>query len=62
MKIGRNLSKIRRALIACQRADEAIYVERVSMDQQRVMRLSDKSDDQAPYFAMLLLSSGWARR
>jgi precorrin-2/cobalt-factor-2 C20-methyltransferase len=59
MKIGRNLAKVRRALLACERLEEAIYVERVSMDQQQVMRLSEKIDDEAPYFAMVLLPHPW---
>jgi precorrin-2/cobalt-factor-2 C20-methyltransferase len=59
MKIGRNLEKIRRALAACGRLEEAIYIECVSMGEQRLMRLADKHDDQAPYFAMILLPDPW---
>jgi precorrin-2/cobalt-factor-2 C20-methyltransferase len=59
MKIGRNLAKVRRALLACERLEEAIYVERVSMDHQQVARLSEKIDDHAPYFAMVLLPHRW---
>ena len=59
MKIGRNLPKIRRALAACGRLDEAVYIERVSMEKERVIRLADKPDDEAPYFAMILLPDPW---
>jgi precorrin-2/cobalt-factor-2 C20-methyltransferase len=59
MKVGRNLGKIRRALIACERLSEAIYVERVSTAEEKVARLADKTDDHAPYFAMVLVSAPW---
>jgi precorrin-2/cobalt-factor-2 C20-methyltransferase len=59
MKIGRNLEKIRRALAAADRLKDAVYIECVSMGEQRVMRLSEKSDDRAPYFAMILLPDPW---
>ena len=59
MKIGRNLEKIRRALAACGRLDDAVYIECVSMGEQQVMRLAEKQDDDAPYFAMILLPDPW---
>ena len=55
MKLGRHLPKVRRALTAAGLAERAIYVERATMAQQAVARLSDKSDDEAPYFAMVLV-------
>jgi precorrin-2/cobalt-factor-2 C20-methyltransferase len=57
MKVGRNLSKIRRALIASNRLSQAIYVERGTMKNERQMPLSDKPDDQAPYFAIVLVGA-----
>jgi len=59
MKIGRNLAKIRRALAACGRLEEAIYIEWASMGRQQVARLAEKRDDHAPYFAMVLLPDLW---
>lgn len=59
MKVGHNLGKIRRALIASERLSEAIYVERVSMAEEKITRLAHKTDDHAPYFAMILLSAPW---
>ena len=56
MKVGRNLSKVRRALIAADRLHHATYVERGTMDDQRLMPLSGKSDDLAPYFAIVLVA------
>jgi precorrin-2/cobalt-factor-2 C20-methyltransferase len=58
MKIGRHLSKIRRALARTGRIDRAIYVERATMANAVVMPLRDKPDDRAPYFALVLVP-GW---
>jgi precorrin-2/cobalt-factor-2 C20-methyltransferase len=56
MKVGRNLSKVRRALTAADRLNQATYVERGTMDQEQLMRLVDKPDDSAPYFAIILVA------
>jgi precorrin-2/cobalt-factor-2 C20-methyltransferase len=56
MKVGRNLSKIRRALAAADRLNQATYVERGTMEQERLMPLVDKPDDAAPYFAIVLVA------
>ena len=61
MKIGRNFAKVRAALIASDMVDRAIYVERGTMRDERIMRLSEKSDDVAPYFSMILVG-GQGRR
>ena len=55
MKLGRNFPKVRRVLEAAGLADRAIYVERGTMADQRVMALRDKADDAAPYFSIVLL-------
>jgi precorrin-2/cobalt-factor-2 C20-methyltransferase len=56
MKVGRNLSKVRRALAAADRLNQATYVERGTMDQEQLMPLVDKPDDTAPYFAIILVA------
>lgn len=61
MKIGRNLPKVRRALDRAGRLDRAIYVERGTMANAHVMKLSDKLDTPAPYFAIVLVP-GWEGR
>ena len=61
MKVGRNLPKIRRALSASGRLAEAVYVERGTMPESRSMRLSEKLDDAAPYFSLVLVP-GWSGR
>ncbi|KUL93087.1 precorrin-2 C20-methyltransferase [Bosea sp. WAO] len=55
MKLGRNLPKVRRALKASGLINRAIYVERATMADQRVVRLAEKPDDEAPYFSMILV-------
>jgi precorrin-2/cobalt-factor-2 C20-methyltransferase len=55
MKLGRNLPKVRRALKAAGLAERAVYVERGTMIGEKVMPLSDKTDDEAPYFSMILV-------
>lgn len=61
MKVGRNLPKIRRALEAARRIGGAVYVERGTMANSTSMRLADKVDDEAPYFALVLVP-GWEDR
>jgi len=55
MKLGRNLPKVRRALQAAGLADRAIYVERGTMADEKVLPLAQKTDDEAPYFSMILV-------
>jgi precorrin-2/cobalt-factor-2 C20-methyltransferase len=59
MKLGRNLPKVRRSLIESKRLDNAIYVERGTMHNERMMPLAEKSDDSAPYFAIVLVTNYW---
>ena len=61
MKLGPHLPKIRRALARLGRLDRAIYVERGSTKAAVMMRLADKHDDDAPYFAIVLVP-GWEGR
>jgi precorrin-2/cobalt-factor-2 C20-methyltransferase len=60
MKLGRNLAKVRRALDRAGRLGRAFYVERGTMAGAVAMRLADKADDCAPYFAIVLVP-GWVR-
>ncbi len=61
MKIGRNLPKVRRALDRAGRLERAIYVERGTMANAQAMKLTDKLDTPAPYFAIVLVP-GWEGR
>jgi precorrin-2/cobalt-factor-2 C20-methyltransferase len=61
MKLGRHLPKIRRTLARIGRLERAIYVERGSTQAAVMLRLADKPDDDAPYFAIVLVP-GWEGR
>jgi precorrin-2/cobalt-factor-2 C20-methyltransferase len=61
MKVGQHLPKLRRALAASGRLPRAIYVERGTMAEEKMIPLSDKPDDEAPYFAVVLIP-GWEER
>jgi precorrin-2/cobalt-factor-2 C20-methyltransferase len=61
MKLGRHLPKIRRVLDRAGRLGRAIYVERGTMADAVMMPLAEKPDDQAPYFAIVLVP-GWEQR
>ena len=60
MKIGRHLGKLRRAVAAAGREDEAWLVEHAAMQDQRVTRLGE-ADVVTPYFSILLIH-GQGRR
>lgn len=57
MKVGRHLAKLRAILTKLGLLDQAIYVERASLPEERVLPLA-KAPDQAPYFSMILLTKG----
>ncbi len=61
MKIGRNFARAREALALAGMADRAIYVERATMANERVMALSEKDDAAAPYFSMILVPGAGRR-
>jgi precorrin-2/cobalt-factor-2 C20-methyltransferase len=61
MKLGQHLAKVRRALKRSGRLPRALYVERGTMVEEKLMPLAAKSDDQAPYFAVVLVP-GWEQR
>jgi precorrin-2/cobalt-factor-2 C20-methyltransferase len=61
MKVGRHLPKLRRALEISGRLSRAIYVERGTMAEEKMILLSAKLDDEAPYFAVVLVP-GWEER
>lgn len=55
MKAGRNLKKIRAALDRSGKLDRAVYVERGTMPEERIARFADKTDDDGPYFSLVLV-------
>ncbi len=58
MKVGRNLPKIRRALETAGKLGEAVFVERGTMEAMVTMPLSEKPNDKAAYFSIVLVP-GW---
>jgi precorrin-2/cobalt-factor-2 C20-methyltransferase len=61
MKVGRHLPKLRRALKTSGRLPRALYVERGTMSEEKMIPLAAKTDDDAPYFAVVLVP-GWEKR
>ncbi len=54
-KVGRNIDKIKSAVRGLGRMGDALYVERATLPDAKVMALSDAPDD-APYFSMVLIT------
>lgn len=61
MKTGRNLPRVRRALVSAGRLDAAWLVERGTMPGQRVVPLAQVDGTDCPYFAIVLVH-GQGRR
>ncbi|MCX5262677.1 precorrin-2 C(20)-methyltransferase [Streptomyces sp. NBC_00199] len=57
MKLGRTFPKVRRALEAAGRLDEARYVERATMSGERTGVLADVDPESVPYFSVAVLPS-----
>ncbi len=57
MKVGRHLNKITQVLSDLGLLEHATYVERASLENQRVIPLADLTDP-APYFSMILVCKG----
>ncbi|HET7718306.1 MAG TPA: precorrin-2 C(20)-methyltransferase [Bauldia sp.] len=55
IKVCRHIGKIRRAVEGSGRLAGAAYVERGTMEDARIMPLAEKTDDGAPYFAVVLV-------
>ena len=55
MKIGRNLPKIRAALSRAGLEQRAIYVERGTMANERIMPVTELDGSPAPYFSIVLV-------
>lgn len=63
LKVGRHLDDVREALEAVGMAEHAVYVERASCAQERVVPLPDTEGVEAPYFSLVLIpGSAVARR
>ncbi|MEO1193983.1 MAG: precorrin-2 C(20)-methyltransferase [Pseudomonadota bacterium] len=61
MKVGRNLPKLRAALHAVGKLERAWLVECASMEEERVLPLTEVREQTAPYFSIVLVH-GQGRR
>lgn len=55
MKLGRNFDKVRRVLDELGLADRALYVERATMANQRIVPLAEVDPMASPYFSLLIV-------
>lgn len=55
MKVGRNLAKVRRAVEAAGLLSRAVYVERGTMQEERIAPLAECGEPAGAYFAMVLI-------
>ena len=55
IKVGRHFAKVRTVLEDLGLTDQARYVERATMANQRVLPLHEVTDGDAPYFSMILV-------
>lgn len=55
MKLGRNFEKVRRVLTELGLAQRALYVERATMANQRIVALDEVDPMASPYFSLLIV-------
>lgn len=58
MKVGRHIGRLRALLDDLGLTAQAGYVERASLDEQKVLPLAEFTGDKAPYFSMILIYKG----
>ena len=55
MKLGRNFHKVREVLAELGLADRALYVERATMSNQKIVPLNDVDPMSSPYFSLIIV-------
>ncbi|MEA5582201.1 precorrin-2 C(20)-methyltransferase [Nodularia harveyana UHCC-0300] len=55
MKLGRHFAKVRDVLHQLGLASRALYIERATMTQQRIVPLDEVDPNQVPYFSMIII-------
>jgi precorrin-2 C20-methyltransferase/precorrin-3B C17-methyltransferase len=55
MKLGRNFAKVRRALQRAGALDRALYIERATMTNERVVPIADVDPQAVPYFSLVIV-------
>lgn len=58
LKLGRNLSKVRRVLNRLRLSEGATYIEHASLPSQKILPLGEADPATAPYFSMILVRRG----
>jgi precorrin-2/cobalt-factor-2 C20-methyltransferase len=58
IKVGRHFSRIKGLIAQLGLTASAGYLERVTLENQKVMRLEEVSEDIAPYFSIILIYKG----
>jgi precorrin-2 C20-methyltransferase / precorrin-3B C17-methyltransferase len=61
LKLGRSYPAVRKALATTGQLDDALYVERASTAEQRVLRAADVDETSVPYFSLALVPGGRQR-
>lgn len=55
MKLGSNFEKVRRVIVKLGLQTRALYVERATMEGERIRPLAEIDPEQVPYFSMVLI-------
>ena len=55
IKVGRHFSRIKNLLTALELADNAHYIERATLENQKVISLNEVTEQDVPYFSMILM-------
>lgn len=58
IKVGRHFERIRTVIEQAGLTDNAGYLERVTLDNQRILPLGDAAHEKAPYFSIILIYKG----
>ncbi len=56
MKLGRNLAKVKKAIIYAGLLERAIYIEYGTMEAEKIMPLNAVNSDNAPYFSLIIIT------
>ncbi|MET1026650.1 MAG: precorrin-2 C(20)-methyltransferase [Dongiaceae bacterium] len=59
MKLGTNFAKVKRVLEKLGLAERACYIERATMQNQRIVPFAEVEAETVPYFSMILLPGNW---
>jgi precorrin-2/cobalt-factor-2 C20-methyltransferase len=57
IKLGRHFAKVREVLIELGQFDRALYIERATMPNQRILPIADVNAAEVPYWALIVIPS-----